>query len=170
MLQDFQPYAEFAAQETEEAFVAQFSEPVLVVSTFTQSSRTGTWTKVKSENKEGSDMGGAPFKVATIKKRKGANRFSMITVGRTKDNDVQIRANEISKVHAYLSFDDEGEVVIADAGSTNGTCVRGMSLEPVKDKIKLTSGDDVMFGVINTTYYKPSDFYSFLCSIVGKSL
>src|SRR5437762_118069 len=46
-------------------------------------------------------------------------------VGRTKENDLAINDPSISKIHASLTVDGEGRLIVADTGSTNGTFVAG---------------------------------------------
>lgn len=164
MLEDIGSYTAAARGKTAAEFLTEFPHPVFVVATFAEGEETGTWTRIRVGEPVGDESIAPPFRVAQIKKREGANRFSMITLGRSKTNDIRVPAGEISKVHAYLTQED-GEVRIVDAGSTNGTLVRGLRLEPKEDKVKLTSGDDLTLGVIAMTYYDAQGFYDFLRSL-----
>src|SRR5687767_14230106 len=51
-----------------------------------------------------------------------------LSVGRTKENDLSINNNSVSKVHAALVLNSEGILQIADTGSTNGTFINGQRI------------------------------------------
>lgn len=68
-----------------------------------------------------------------------------LTLGRGKDADVQIMDNEISRIHAAIRI-WQGEFIIKDLGSTNGTFVNGVRV----DLAKLRHGDKIRIG--NTTF------------------
>ena len=51
-----------------------------------------------------------------------------IALGRAMNNDIVLRHESISKVHAWLEIDDDGVVSVCDAGSRNGTFVGGRRL------------------------------------------
>jgi pSer/pThr/pTyr-binding forkhead associated (FHA) protein len=50
------------------------------------------------------------------------------TIGRNPGNDIVIAYNEISGSHAHLLQKANGDIVIADRGSTNGTYVNGRNI------------------------------------------
>ena len=74
--------------------------------------------------------GGATLHVYPLVKRDAANPFSMmITFGRAPNNDLYVELSQVSKFHGY--FSQAGEAwQVTDAGSTNGTYVDGVRLEP----------------------------------------
>lgn len=79
------------------------------------------------------------------------NPFSdLITVGRSANNDVVIDSVEVSKVHAWIRT-DEARVTICDQGSTNGTFVDGVRLEPRVDHT-LRPGARVKLGTVECLY------------------
>ena len=67
-------------------------------------------------------------------------REKTITIGRAKDNDVQIADQEISSHHAKLLITDDGKVFIEDLNSTNGTTVNGYKIS----RQQLNKGDQVL--------------------------
>lgn len=73
-----------------------------------------------------------------------------ISVGRTKENGLQIDDASVSKVHASLLLNKEGRLVVADTGSTNGTFVRGQRI-PYGKAIEFEPGSDLMFGLIRVS-------------------
>jgi hypothetical protein len=68
---------------------------------------------------------------------------SMITLGRTQNNDIVVPDKSISKFHAYFRI-DKGFVEVADAQSRNGTFLGERRLEP-KQQVLLKPGDRVRF-------------------------
>lgn len=70
-----------------------------------------------------------------------------LSVGRTKENDIAIDDQSISKAHASLLLNKEGSLIVADTGSTNGTFVRGERIAYGK-AIVIGSGDPLMFGLV----------------------
>lgn len=70
----------------------------------------------------------------TIEGRQVADRLrrragDRIKVGRDTSNDIVIRHPSVSKFHCTLLFGGNGELKIADTGSTNGTIVDGIRIE-----------------------------------------
>src|SRR5207248_433316 len=47
------------------------------------------------------------------------------SVGRAGGNDLMLDDASVSKIHASLSVADDGRLVVADTGSTNGTFING---------------------------------------------
>jgi ketosteroid isomerase-like protein len=73
------------------------------------------------------------------KLRAGQNR-----IGRGADCDLQVEANDVSRHHAIISFEN-GKVQIMDLGSTNGTSLNGRKLEEY-DYQPLSAGDSILLG------------------------
>jgi hypothetical protein len=72
---------------------------------------------------------------------------SMITVGRTENNDIVIPDEQVSKVHAFFrQYGDRLE--ISDAGSRNGTFVGGRRLESRGASVPVKLQDHVCFGAL----------------------
>jgi pSer/pThr/pTyr-binding forkhead associated (FHA) protein len=76
---------------------------------------------------------------------------STITVGRSPDNMLQIEDVSVSSTHAELTLGDDGDYILRDIGSTNGTELNGKEIAPDEDH-KLQDGDKVRFGKIDTSY------------------
>lgn len=73
-----------------------------------------------------------------------------LSVGRTKENDLQIDDQSISKAHASLMLNKEGILIVADTGSTNGTFVDGQRIAYGK-AVEVKAGSALMFGLINVS-------------------
>lgn len=68
-----------------------------------------------------------------------------VSVGRTGDNQLAIDDQSVSKMHASLLLNNEGKLVVADTGSTNGTFVNGVRIAYGK-AVEFDQGDKLRFG------------------------
>ncbi len=66
-------------------------------------------------------------------------------LGRAADNTLQLPDTSISRYHAFLGLDDEGQVRLTDLGSTNGTFLNGRRL-PENTPVRVGDGDRLQFG------------------------
>ena len=66
-------------------------------------------------------------------------------LGRSADNTIQLPDASISRYHAFLGDDDEGQVRLTDLGSTNGTFLNGRRL-PENTPVRVQDGDRLQFG------------------------
>ena len=83
-----------------------------------------------------------------------------ITIGRTSNNDVAIPDHSISRLHAYLKL--QGTTwVVADAGSKNGSWLRGEALDARKEKA-ITSREVLRLGDVDLTFYLAADLFQVL--------
>src|SRR5690606_39103778 len=69
------------------------------------------------------------------------------SIGRTKENDIAVDDISVSKYHATLLVGDDGSLVVADTGSTNGTFVDGERIAYGK-AIKLDPKSRLKVGVV----------------------
>lgn len=69
-------------------------------------------------------------------------------LGRSRDNALIVNDSSVSNFHAALSLSAEGEVLIADLGSSNGTSVNGVLIERGRRK-PVRSGDRIRFGDVD---------------------
>jgi hypothetical protein len=89
---------------------------------------------------------------------------SMITVGRTDNNDLVIPDEQVSKVHAF--FRQYGErLEISDAGSRNGTFVGGRRLESRGAPVPIKAQDHVCFGALEFILLDPRACWEWLRQI-----
>ncbi|MGQ0543571.1 MAG: FHA domain-containing protein [Blastocatellia bacterium] len=81
-----------------------------------------------------------------------------LSVGRTKENHLAIDDPSVSKFHASLMLTNEGSIVVADTGSTNGTFISGERIAYGK-AVKIEQGKSARFGVVNVSFeilHKPA--------------
>lgn len=95
-----------------------------------------------------------------LAKKAGASFPDRITIGRTTNNDLAIADHSISRLHAYLRVQGTNWVV-ADAGSKNGSWLRGEPLEPRKEK-PVRSREVLRLGDVDLTFYLALDLYQVL--------
>ncbi len=76
---------------------------------------------------------------------------SEITVGRISDNMIEIVDASVSSHHASLSLAEDGDYVLTDLGSTNGTELNGKEIAE-GEAHKLQAGDKIRFGNIDVAY------------------
>lgn len=95
-----------------------------------------------------------------LSKKPGASFPDRITIGRTHNNDVVIADTSVSRLHAYVRRDNTGWI-LADAGSKNGSWLRGEALQPRREK-PLPSRALLKLGDVDLTFYTASDLYAAL--------
>jgi hypothetical protein len=90
-----------------------------------------------------------------------ANAFAMmITVGRAPNNDVVLASDSASKFHAYFQ-DQDGEWLLRDAGSSNGTFLAGVRLAP-REPSPIPDSAEIGFGRVRCTFFPPAHARSML--------
>jgi hypothetical protein len=73
-----------------------------------------------------------------------------ILVGRALTNDIRVISPQVSKVHARFLY-EEGEWKLMDAGSSNGTLINGIKLEPDRS-YGLRPGDEILIGDLQVLF------------------
>jgi len=100
------------------------------------------------------------LEVYPLAKKPGASFPDRITIGRTSNNDIVIADTSISRLHAYLRRHG-AEWVVADAGSKNGSWLKGAPLEARKERA-VASRAVLRLGDVDLTFYKAADLYAAL--------
>ena len=156
-----QDFAHLAAVHSRESFVSQFPDPFLVgEAALRERMRKGRMPAFDSGNTFNGDeqmlaLAGEGQRLVLPVRKIQPTFESMITVGRTKNNDVVIADVAISKFHAFFRIVDK-HYELADAGSQNGTRVtqgavgnaaRSIDrlLEPKGPAVRIHSGDVIRF-------------------------
>jgi pSer/pThr/pTyr-binding forkhead associated (FHA) protein len=96
-----------------------------------------------------------------------------LSVGRTKENNLSIDDPSVSKIHASLTVNEEGKLVVADTGSTNGTFVASERISYGKAVI-VGDGGSVKFGAVEVIFKpvhipKPDENLPILVEIEGST-
>jgi len=100
------------------------------------------------------------LEVYPLSKKPGASFPDRITIGRTSNNDVVVIDTSVSRLHAYVRRDG-ATWLVADAGSKNGSSLRGAALEPRKEQ-PLQSRAIIRLGDVDLTFYLAADLYAAL--------
>ena len=85
--------------------------------------------------------------VTALKKRDGGGFLEKITVGRTRNHDVVLRDQSVSKFHASFQPQEDGTLRLRDMGSKNKTRVNGTAIE---EPTIVNPGDAITFGSVET--------------------
>ena len=70
-------------------------------------------------------------------------------IGRSLDSDIRVANQEVSRHHLII-FREDGNTMITDLASANGTFVNGVRL--AERSISIGAGDTVMLGNLSFTY------------------
>lgn len=90
-------------------------------------------------------------KGASKEKRLDFPSEGSLSVGRTGSNALVIDDGSVSKIHASLSINADGRLVVSDTGSTNGTFINDVRL--AYGKATVVEPDDVVkFGLVGVTF------------------
>lgn len=157
MLESLVPHIMKAFKCSAEAWVAEHPDSAFVVEPF-RIGAGGIGTMSTEGPSDGSERS-----LAWIKKREGANAFGMmVTIGRAKNNDITIPAQDVSKFHAYIRFDPDGNATLTDAGSSLGTFIGGRTLVPREEKAPLTDGTLIRLGTVVLRHFTPIGLHAHL--------
>jgi len=99
--------------------------------------------------------------IARVTMREGTKEVSLVfkpggkrlNVGRASDNQLSLNDASVSKIHSALVMNQQGTLLVADTGSTNGTFINGRRIaygesRPIED------GDVVGFGDVEVRFRK----------------
>lgn len=129
-------YAAANPVEDPQAFVRSHPEPALHVGGLPSFQRLPSATsEFTTRLDEPGQPSGAPTQheggLLRLRKDGGGSGSAMITLGRTNNNDLVLPDERVSKFHGY--FQKSGEAwTFTDAGSTNGTCLDGNPIVPMR--------------------------------------
>ena len=76
-----------------------------------------------------------------------------LSIGRVSDNELPLNDTSVSKIHAALTLDPQGTLLIADTGSTNGTYINGRRIAYGEAR-QIEEGDVVGFGDVEVRFRK----------------
>jgi hypothetical protein len=92
-----------------------------------------------------------PHFAVPLRKRPADAAFSeRISIGRARNNDIVLRQADVSKFHAWLECDEEGQFYLSDARSKNATTLNGQPLARALEPLR--HGDDITFGSVHAVY------------------
>ena len=76
-----------------------------------------------------------------------------LSVGRVSDNELSLNDASVSKIHAALMMNQQGTLLVADTGSTNGTFINGRRISYGEAR-QIEDGDVVGFGDVEVRFRK----------------
>ena len=76
-----------------------------------------------------------------------------LSVGRVTDNELSLNDASVSKIHAALTMNAQGTLLVADTGSTNGTYINGRRIAYGEAR-QIEEGDVVSFGEVEVRFRK----------------
>jgi len=93
---------------------------------------------------------------------------SRISVGRAQNNDLVLRHDSVSKLHAHFLVraaqrrgQSHEELVLSDVGSANGTLVNGKTVEEGEDRaVVVSAGDRILFGEVDCSLLDAAALHS----------
>ncbi len=99
--------------------------------------------------------------IARINLRDGSRETSLnfkpggkrLSVGRAADSELCLNDKSVSKIHAALVMNQEGTLLVADTGSTNGTYINGRRIAYGEAR-QINEGDVVGFGDVEVRFRK----------------
>ena len=100
------------------------------------------------------------LEVYPLAKKTNASFQDKITLGRTLNNDVVVNDTSVSRLHAYIRREGNGWI-IADAGSKNGSWLKGARLEPRRE-VPIPSKAVIKLGEVELTFYTAADLFAAL--------
>jgi hypothetical protein len=99
--------------------------------------------------------------IARVTTREGTREISLtlkpggkrLNVGRASDNDLSLNDVSVSKIHAAVVMNQQGTLLVADTGSTNGTFINGRRISYGEARV-IEDGDVVGFGDVEVRFRK----------------
>ena len=76
-----------------------------------------------------------------------------LSVGRVSDNELSLNDSSVSKIHAAITMNRQGTLLVADTGSTNGTFINGRRISYGEAR-QIEEGDVVGFGDVEVRFRK----------------
>jgi FHA domain len=105
-----------------------------------------------------------PHFAVPLRKRPADAAFSeRISIGRARNNDIVLRQADVSKFHAWLECDDEGQFYLSDARSKNATTHNGQPMGRGQEPLR--HGDDITFGSVHVVFVLAAPLWELLREI-----
>jgi pSer/pThr/pTyr-binding forkhead associated (FHA) protein len=76
-----------------------------------------------------------------------------VSVGRVSDNELSLNDASVSKIHAAITMNQQGTLLVADTGSTNGTFINGRRIAYGEAR-QIEDRDVVGFGDVEVRFRK----------------
>jgi hypothetical protein len=108
-------------------------------------------------------LSASAYVAVPIHKRAGGGKefIERVSVGRATNNDIVLRDDTVSKLHAWFARGEEGAIYVADAGSKNKTIVNGIVIPPQNPE-ETSPGDSIRFGAVEAMLCPAHTFWQAL--------
>ena len=165
-MQPLNEFYEHAQARGREDFVAEYSAPVFVFADpeieddLRPMQNFRTQTRLRREPSEPLPVDYARYRVAVVVTQPESPWGDRVAIGRARNNDILIRHNSVSKLHAFVLKKGD-DYFITDASSRNGVLINGNPITP-EEETRLESGDELAFGDIQGRFLLAPDFFAFL--------
>jgi hypothetical protein len=113
-------------------FILKMKIPKNTFQNYYQSNHSVESNKVENHSSEQSYRKTTPQKTDSHRKTTPMGKMINISIGRSKDNDVVLDNPKVSRYHARLFSNNQGEFFIEDANSSNGVFVNGNKVNTQK--------------------------------------
>jgi hypothetical protein len=100
--------------------------------------------------------------ILPLAKKLGTPFVDLITLGRTSSNDITLDDLSVSRFQAFFRH-RFGRWYLCDAGSRNGTRIRGTLLK-ARTEVEVKSGEILHFGTLEATFHTADSLYDLLAS------
>ncbi len=77
--------------------------------------------------------------------------MKLLKIGSSQSCDIVLHSNYVSSLHAEMILMDNGDIILVDKGSTNGTVVGNKKIDPNRET-KVRRGDYVSFGNVDLVW------------------
>jgi hypothetical protein len=155
-------------RDGEETFRATHAEPVLIVTK--AAGELGSDEKFDGETTVMADTTGWRIQQVSLINRVFAVSLGAfatarpVVLGRSEKADIVIPDDSVSKKHCAFEA-KAGGMTVTDLGSTNGTSLNDVALEPNKP-YEIKSGESLTTGHFSFTYYTGDGFIAYLKQVV----
>lgn len=145
----------FSRSRTE--FIREFAHPFLVTRALAPLERMDFHTRVHARGHR-PDSTHYEISVFPVAKVPGNPYPDRVSVGRSRNCDIVIREDTVSKLHGLMSVISPSAADYVDQESANGTEINGARVAP-KQAVRIKAGDRISVGSVVFEVWDPAQLY-----------